>query len=142
MSAKLSDEQRRTFAGIADVLIPEAEGMPSATQAGVHEKVLDRVLGLRPDLREAFIRGIAAADGLDPQEAAERLNKEDPSALGAIGLVASAAYYMMPQVREMIGYPGQENRPGDPDATPEYVANGMLQQVIDRGPIYKPTPGR
>jgi hypothetical protein len=47
---------------------------------------------------------------------------------------------MSPVVREKIGYPGQQSRPeADPDATPEYVANGMLQQVIDRGPIYRPT---
>jgi len=136
----VSDEHRQIFAGIADVLIPEAEGMPSATQVDVHKDVLDRVVELRADLRPAFFRGLNAAKGKDPQAAAEALNKSDPEALGAIGLLASAAYYMQPKVRQLIGYPGQENRELDSDATPDYVANGMLQQVIDRGPIYRPTP--
>ena len=140
MSTKLDDASRRTFLAIADVLIPEAEGMPKASQVGVGGEILDRVLALRPDLREGFLRGLRAAAGKLPAEAAEALNRDDPAALGAIGLAASAAYYMSPQVRALIGYPGQENRPGDPDETPEYVANGMLQQVIDRGPIFKPTP--
>lgn len=136
----VNDTQRTTFAGIADVLIPEAEGMPSASQAEVHGAILDRVVELRPDLREAFFRGLNKAAGQDPKTATEALNADDTEALGAIGLLASAAYYMQPQVRALIGYPGQENRPVDADSEPEYVANGMLQVVIDRGPIFRPTP--
>lgn len=140
MSTKLDGTLRHTFLAIADVLIPEAEGMPMASQVGVGGEILDRMLALRPDLREAFLRGLRAAAGRPPVAAAEALNRDDPAALGAIGLVASAGYYMSPRVRALIGYPGQENRPADPDVTPEYVANGMLQLVIDRGPIFKPTP--
>lgn len=140
MSSKLDDTLRRTFLAIADVLIPEAEGMPAASQIGIGGDILDRMLALRPDLREGFLRGLRAAAGRSAVEAAEALNRDDPAALGAIGLVASAGYYMSSKVRALIGYPGQESRPADPDITPEYVANGMLQQVIDRGPIFKPTP--
>jgi hypothetical protein len=136
----IDGRERATFRAIADVLIPAAEGMPAASEVDVHGDALDRILGLRPDLAERFFRGVRSAVGEDARTAAERLNARDPEALSAIGLVASAAYYMQPRVRELIGYPGQEKRPGDPDETPEYVANGMLQQVLDRGPIYKPTP--
>lgn len=131
---------RETFRGIADVLIPDAEGMPAASAVGVHEGMLDHILGLRPDLRDDFLRGLTAVAGKPSLEAANLLNATDGAALTAIGLVASAGYYMSPVVREKIGYPGQQSRPeADPDATPEYVANGMLQQVIDRGPVYRPT---
>jgi hypothetical protein len=131
---------RETFKGIADVLIPHAEGMPAASEVGVHAQMLDHILGLRPDLRDNFVRGLTAAAGKPARDAANLLNATDAAALTAIGLVASAGYYMSPVVREKIGYPGQQSRPeADPDATPEYVANGMLQQVIDRGPIYRPT---
>lgn len=132
---------RKTFAAIADVLIPNAEGMPSASEMNVQGDILDRILDLRPDLRESFLRGISKANGRDASEAANELNRTDAEALSAIGLVASAGYYMTPRVRELIGYPGQQSRPeADPDAVPEYVANGMLQQVTDRGPIFRPTP--
>ena len=131
---------RDTFAAIADILIPDAEGMPAASAVGVHEEVLDRILSLRPDLSEAFRRGIAYANGKDAKVAAEALNQEDAQALSAIGLIATAGYYMSPRVRDLIGYPGQERRTFDPDATPEYVTNGMLKVVQDRGAIYRPTP--
>jgi hypothetical protein len=137
---QIDEQVRATFSGIADVLIPEAEGMPAASAVGVHKEMLDRILELRPDLREAFFRGIASARNKNPNSAAEELNAKDAQALSAIGLVASAGYYMSPRVRELIGYPGQERRTFDPDAPPEYVANGMLKVVEDRGPIYRPTP--
>ncbi len=137
----VSDGEREVFAALADVLIPAAEGMPAASTVDVHGATLDRILGLRPDLVEAFRRGLAASAGKPPADAAEALNRDDAEALGAVSIVASAGYYMTPAVRELIGYPGQEKRPADPDETPEYVANGMLQQVIDRGPIFLPTPG-
>jgi hypothetical protein len=140
MSVPIDPKLRETFRAIADILIPAAEGMPAASEVGVHEGPLDQVLALRPDIAERLLRGLRAAAGRQPREAAEALNKGDAEALSAIGLAASAAYYMQPQVRKLIGYPGQENRPANPEETPEYVANGMLQQVIDRGPIYKPTP--
>jgi hypothetical protein len=135
------DEVRDIFAGLADVLIPEAEGMPSASQVGIREpQYLDRILGLRPDLAEAFFRAMAFAKGREPQLAAEALHIEDEAAFGAVGLVASSGYYMAPRVRELIGYPGQVARAIDADEEPEYLTNGMLQQVLDRGPIYEPTP--
>lgn len=137
----ITDKRRATFAGIADVLIPAAEGMPAASTVEVHGKMLDHVLSLRPDLVENLLRGLDAAEGQPAQEAANALNTTDAAALSAIGLAASAGYYMTPQVRELIGYPGQQSRPDiDPDATPEYVANGMLQVVIGRGAIFRPTP--
>lgn len=137
----MTDTRRATFAGIADVLIPALEGMPAASDVDVHGKMLDHVLSLRPDLVENLLRGLDSAAGKTPQEAANALNRSDAPALSAIGLAASAGYYMTPEVRQLIGYPGQQSRPDtDPDATPEYVSNGMLQQVIDRGAIFRPTP--
>jgi hypothetical protein len=139
MSQPLDSAQRATFLALADVLIPTAEGMPSASDAGIGG-TLDRILSLRPDLSEAFFRGLRAAAGTPAAAAAEALNGADAEALAVIGLIAAAAYYMSPEVRARIGYPGQEKREFDADATPEYVTNGMLQRVIDRGSIYRPTP--
>ncbi len=137
----IDERVRSTFSGMADVLIPEAEGMPSASAVGVHtEKYLDHILGLRPDISEPFFRGISSAIGKAPRAAVEDLNNHDVDALNAIGLVASSAYYMSPRVRELIGYPGQQSVTYDADATPEYVANGMLKVVEDRGAIFRPTP--
>ena len=140
MSKIIDDDLRAAFIAIADVLIPEDAGMPAASRADVGGPVLDRILSLRDDLKEPFFRGLHAVTGKEPTAAAKALNTDDPMALATIGLVASAAYYMSPEIRQLIGYPGQEKRSFDADATPEYVTNGMLQVVIDRGPIYRSTP--
>jgi hypothetical protein len=55
------------------------------------------------------------------------------------GEVVAGAYFMNPQVRQAIGYHGQTPLPIPPDA--DYLADGLLESVIRRGPIYRPTPG-
>ena len=45
-----SSEQRRRLAELADVLIPASGGQLSASQAGIAEEGIDRVLTARPDL--------------------------------------------------------------------------------------------
>ena len=140
MTQTITKELRASFLAIADVLIPDADGMPAASQVDVGGEIFDRILSLRQDLREAFFRGLRAVADKEPSAAVLALNKDDPAALSAIGLVASAAYYMSPRVRVLIGYPGQEKRAFDANATPEYVTNGMLDVVVDRGFIFRPTP--
>ncbi len=131
---------RARFAAIADHLIPEAEGMPAASAVEVQNAGLDHVLSLRPELADSVLRGLRSGGEEDGGAAAERLNREDPDAMGAIGLVASAAYYMHPEVRRRLGYPGQVQRPVTPAEEDDFRKGGLLQAVIDRGPIYRPTP--
>ena len=140
--SRLSPEERATFAGLADLLIPRHGRLPAATEAGAHEELLDRVLGHRPDIVDDLKRGLAAAQGAEPSEAANRLSQSDAAAFNAITLAASAAYYMCDEVRALIGYPGQEKAPYDPHETPVYLTNGMIERIVLRGPIYRPTPDR
>jgi hypothetical protein len=140
MSGVLEGELQSAFFAIAAILIPEAEGMPCASNVDGASEILDRILTLRSDLRDDLVRGLRLAQGKDPAETARQLQIIDPAAYAAIGTIAAAGYYMSPSVRALIGYPGQEKRTFDPDATPDYVANGMLKVVVDRGPIYRPTP--
>lgn len=140
MSIKLDETDRRVFAAIADVLIPEAEGMPSASQAGIQDAPLDHILELQPWLADDLLRGVRRAASGDPAAAVDVLNREDAKALSAIGLAASAAYYMQARVRKLLGYPGQIARPATADEEDDYLRDGMLQAVIDRGPIYRPVP--
>ncbi len=140
MTVIIGDTVRETFRGLADLLIRKTETMPSGSEIGVHGPVLDRILALRPDLDPHFTRGIGRAIGLDPAAARDLLDREDRPALIAIGLIASLAFYMDPVARRAIGYPGQERRPVQPGEEQDIWEGGMLQRVIDRGPIFRPTP--
>jgi hypothetical protein len=135
----LSDAQRAQLGAIADELIPAGGGMPSASEAGVSGQYLDDVLTSLPDLRDALDTTLAAVDGLEPAEAIAVL-RQDPAGWGVLTAVVPAAYFMNPAIREAIGYPGLERRPIDVDAEPDYLADGLLDSVIARGPVYRPTP--
>lgn len=138
--ANLSSEQRAAFAAVADLLIPAYKKYPSATSVGVHEKMLDDVLGFRPDLVDAFLRGVAAIDSTNLSASVNTLYKADPEAFNAIGLAASGGYYMTPEVRQVLGYPGQESVPYDAHEVPDFLMNHRLENVSRRGPIYRSTP--
>jgi hypothetical protein len=98
---------------LADKLIPAEDGMPSASQAGATGVWLEAVLRARPDLREPV-------QNLEPE---------------AVASAVVAAYYFNPDVRERIGYAGQQAIPlGPPDH------EELLGSVVARGPVYRPTP--
>lgn len=139
MSGFMNNKQQAIFAQIADELIPAAEDMPSASEVHVPTVWAEEVLNLRPDLRDDFFRGLRVFDGArDLKDGVVRLQAQDPEAFNAIGVVAAGAYFLNPDIRERIGYPGQESRGSYvAGATPEYVQNGALESVLKRGSIFR-----
>lgn len=133
-----SADERGQFARLADVLIPADERMPSASTAGVASQWLDAVLAARPDLADPLHDLLRKTEGREPEDAVNNLRESDPAAFGVLAEVAAGAYFMNPTVRELIGYSGQAPRPIDPRA--DYMEDGLLESVIRRGPIYRPTP--
>jgi hypothetical protein len=78
------------------------------------------------------------AEGREPAEVVASLAGTDPTAYGILTEVVTAAYFMNPEVRRAVGYTGQGPSPLDPRA--DYMEHGLLESVIKRGPIYRPTP--
>lgn len=133
----LTDEERRCIAGLADVLIPAAEGMPSASQAGVPGRWLDEALHHRPDLEHGLRAALAASEKLDPQKAVQLLNREHIPAFEALGTLVAGAYFLNPEIRTLIGYPGQVPTPVKDDSD-SYV--DLLERVLERGQVYRDVP--
>lgn len=140
-SANPLDEKRRaTLAALADELVPAALGMPSATEVDVHIEGINHVLAARPDLAEPLARLLDQVGEEQPAAALERLNAEDPEAIGVLGTAVTGAYYIDPRVRDLLGYHGQPNKPPQPGESDEYLAGGILDPVRERGPVFRPTP--
>ena len=133
-------EERAALARLVDVLIPAGEGFPSASEAGVCQQGLDAVVTARPDLEAGLKDVLATMAHAEPAHAVEALRASDAGAFGVLAEFAAAAYFMNPAVRKAIGYAGQNARPIDPH--PDYLDEGLLESVIRRGPIYRPTPGQ
>ena len=129
--------ERTVMAGLADVLIPKADGFPSASEAGVAGEGLDQVLSFRPDLAAGLKKLLDSAQGQPAAAFVAELRKNDPASFGLLAEIVPGAYFLNPEVRARLDYHGQGPRPINP--RPEYLDDGLLQSVIDRGPIYRPT---
>jgi hypothetical protein len=136
----LSDERRAQLDALADELIPAGGGMPSASGAEVSGRYLDEVFAARPDLAGPLEAALASVEGLAPGEALAALRDGDPGGWGVLTAVVPSAYFLNPAMREAIGYPGLEKRPIDEAAEPDYLADGLLDSVVARGAVYRPTP--
>jgi hypothetical protein len=135
---EFNPQERTLLAALADVLIPAGNGMPSASQAGVAALWLDAVLAARPDLGRGLKDLLAKAHDRNAEDYVADLRANDPGTFDLLAQTAAGAYFMNPQVQQLIGYAGQGPRPIDPE--PDYLDDGLLESVVRRGPIYRPTP--
>src|SRR5262245_19043035 len=138
MKTSFDANERAVLAGLADVLIPAGEGFPSASEAGVAGEGLDQVLSFRPDLTAGLKKLLASAQGRPAAEFVEKMRQTDPASFGILAELVPGAYFLNLKVRAKLGYHGQKARPIDP--RPDYLDEGLLQSVIDRGTIYRATP--
>ena len=123
---------------IADVMLPGTTQMPSVSGTGSFEASLLKVLDSRPDLAE----GLRTAIDYLPGETFElsdldELLDEDPEAYTSLTTVVAASYYRVKEVKVRIGYPGQVPKTYDPYAYVEWVQEGLLDPVVERGPVWR-----
>jgi hypothetical protein len=132
---------RGRLARLADGLIPQTGGMPSPSSVDIGGRQLDVVLASRPDLAAGIRGALEAADEVqDPIGWLEGLRTRDPSAHDALVTAVVAGYYMHPDVKRLLAYPGQVPQVVSIDGFPDYLSEGLLERVYERGPIYRPTP--
>ncbi len=113
--------ERAVLRTVVDELVPAAAEMPSASEVGVCEQLLDRVLSARPDLAAPLREAIAALPGDatgDPRFATLRY-------------VVAAAYYLAAGVHDALGYHPEPATPVRPLEFPEYVEEGLLDHLLE-----------
>ncbi len=125
----ISPEQRRIFAAAADVLIPAADPMPSATAAGVDGALLDQVLEYRPDLVEPLVAALAECSGPDVPSALDALARDRPREFEALTISAAGAYFLSPAVKAAMPYDGAPRAVHDD--VDGYI--DLLANVVERG---------
>ena len=137
---RMSPEARATLAGLADVLVPSADGMPSASEIGVHERWVDRAIAARPELADRLEAVLAVAAGRDPEAEIARLQAEEDEEFRMLLLVVTNAYYLSPKVRRLIRYPGQRAVEVFADQAEHDLRDGILDPVIARGSVWRVPP--
>jgi hypothetical protein len=137
----LDARELATFAAVADRLIPEAKGMPSAAAVVTPDRVA-WVLRSRPDLAAPLRLALRPQLGDDVHARLEALATE-PTSLAALQLAIVAGYYTDNGVRERIGYPGQVALSIRSWELPTYLEEGLIDAVLARGPKWRdPATGR
>jgi hypothetical protein len=137
----LTDDERATFAAIADHLIPAAHGMPSSAEVVTNDR-LQFVLRSRPDLGEPLKAALRPELGAD---VADRLASlaDEPTNLSALQLAVVAGYYTDARVRELIEYPGQMAIELRSWEYPTYLEEGLIDAVVARGSVWRdPATGK
>jgi hypothetical protein len=138
----IDEDRRATFAVVADHLIPEAHGMPSAGVV-VGEGRLRFVLNARPDLVDPLRAALRPELGGDPAARLTALERDEPDHRAALLLAVVGGYYTDRDVRERLGYPGQVAKTIYSWQLPTYIDEGLTDQVLARGPIWRdPATGR
>ncbi|MFM8855754.1 MAG: hypothetical protein ACKOI2_00840 [Actinomycetota bacterium] len=121
---------------IAERLVPTTETMVGAGSVPDAEKFIERALASRPDLGEGLeVAVLECTDEL--VDAAVRGESVDASAFDQVATLVIGAYYMNPVARRQIGYPGQLALEYDPMEYVTWVNEGLLDQVMNRGPRYR-----
>lgn len=134
----IPDDLRSWLEPIADLLIPADATMPSASSVGIARRQLDRVLAARPDLLPDLTRAWAlTATDEDAESAVASLQMLDAGAYDAVRIVVAGGYYIHPEVRDLLGYTGQQPTVVRVDVVPEYVEEGLLERVMARGQVFR-----
>ena len=132
MSAAANDDWR----ALVDHLIPGGDGLPSASMVGLHDELLATVLRVRPDLRPDLDHALELISGLAPAEALVALQLE-PTVYNSVSVIVAGGYLMSNDVTVALGYRYEEAKPVNSEDVLRAVEDGLLDGVVERGPIYR-----
>ncbi|MEM1284787.1 MAG: hypothetical protein AAGH43_05325 [Pseudomonadota bacterium] len=123
------------MAKLAAILIPGGAGMPGAIDIDLHQTSTDQVLSIDLSRLAPLRKFLSRPGAVETMADVEALAQQDPDGFSALTVVLANAYFMQDDVREAIGYPGQEARDSSVGLTSEDET--LMQVVAARGPIYR-----
>ncbi|MEU9859360.1 hypothetical protein AB0D99_00675 [Streptomyces sp. NPDC047971] len=139
MIAFPDDRTRSGAASLADLWFPGSARSPRMTALPGYEALLRRALQADPELSEAFLQAADLAAESD-ELTADVVTGWPVELAEAAFYFLSSTYYMAPEARQAVGYPGQARTPSA-EATPDQlVDDALLAPVLALGPTYIPTP--
>jgi hypothetical protein len=140
----LSDTEHTTLMRIADTLIPESGPNPRASDAREFGPYLQLALAARADVFDAVVKAVndlADVADHDMHDALKKMWANDKFTFDPLSSIIAGAYFMTPQVKGLIGYPGQHRDPAGLEDAANELETGILEPVLDRGYIYVSAAG-
>lgn len=135
------DDLKPKIRWVSDALIPSdpKSGMPSATEAGMIEKLLPIALKERDDLAPSFFAALSGLPDVRPNEPMKVLRAINPDDFQLISFLIAGAYFLDADVNQRLRYPGQEAVLENPDFD-EII--DIAERVQARGHVYLEVPDK
>lgn len=134
MACEIDNLQTR-IAWVADALIPSDArfGMPSATEAGVQDRLLPRALKERDDMAQSFFNALSRLPEARPTAPLDAIRALGADDFYVVSFLIAGAYFLDETVAQKLRYPGQEAL----YETPDYDdIMETIERVQSRGPVY------
>lgn len=133
------DNTRSGAARLADLWFPGTARSPRMTELPGYDALLSRALQASPDLSAAFIE-VAKLAAAPDELTAEVVAGWPVELTEAACYFLSSTYYMAPEARRAVGYPGQVRTPSAAATPDQLLDDELLAPVLALGPTYVPTP--
>ncbi len=139
----LSDEEIRVLRLVGDTLIPATADNPAASDVAEFDQRAARAMAIlwkQFDQLTALLSDLSTVSQEDMFAMLRDIEKFRNADFYFLSLVVVSAYLYSPQIKERLNYPDpHRDTPGLFDAADE-LSSGILDPVVERGPIYVPVP--
>jgi hypothetical protein len=140
----LTEVEETTLLRIADCLIPASGPNPKASDAEHYREYLSLALSARADVFDDVLASVVALSDVGDDDlwaALKDLWSRDREAFDPLSAIVAGAYFMTPQIKELIGYPGQHRDIAGLEEAADELSTGILDPVLERGFIYTSAAG-
>jgi hypothetical protein len=130
LPSNMTDRERGLLESLADALIPRAPGRLSASEAGIAGPLLAEIEAFAPERLDLILHVIREAEQRGAGPALAHLHAADGVTYDLFCETIAGAYFMAPEVRAHVGYPGRVGVPARIDVS---EIEDLLMPVLDGG---------
>lgn len=138
---ELTAPHRDLLLGVADVLIPATAAMPSLRTADADGRWLARACLARHDVLPDLVAALDRLGGRDDLPTALReLRATSRGTFDVVANVVAGAYYLIPEIRTLLGYPGQVRNPAPLDLASDELSDEVFEGAMNYPGTYRRAP--
>ena len=136
----LTEARRAVLLDIADVLIPQTDTMPALRAADPDGEWLQRACRARADLLDELGRILDELTDADLSAVLVSMHAEQRAHFDVVATFVAGSYYMIPRVRELLGYPGQVRAPAPLELAADELSDEIFEAAMNYSGSYRPAP--
>jgi hypothetical protein len=136
--SSITEPQRAVLLDVADVLIPETDAMPSLRAADPDGEWLERACRARADLVDELCQILDEIAGSNMSSLLVSMHRDQRPRFDVLATFAAGTYYLIPRIRELIGYPGQVRAPAPLDLAADELSDEIFEGAMNYSGSYRP----